>query len=162
MPGPSEYEKLQIGSLLGQRNYLIHPGLGIFLMPVTDASDYVFRTAVRPAMHAAGLATQQMEALFTSSTALVDVVGWLSRAEVIVVELSNFNSDVAYALGLAHAMGRCPIMIARAPLDLPFNLEALRCIRYKTDLQGIYELREELTRALRIFLAASRSNPPTE
>jgi hypothetical protein len=162
MNSPSDYEKLQIGSLLGKQNHRVHSELGLFLMAATDAAQLVFNTAVRPAMHASGLATQQMEALFTSSTALVDVLAWLGRAEVIVVELSNFNADVAYVLGLAHAMGRCPIMIAREPMELPFNLEALRCIRYTTDLQGIYELREELTRALRVFLAAARSNPKSE
>jgi len=162
MKGPSDFEKMQIGSLLGQRNHLVHPELGLFLMPLTDAADFIFTTAVRPAMHNAGLPTQQMEAFFTSSTALNDVVGLLIRAEAIVVDLTDFNADVAYVLGIAHAMGRCPIMIARSPLNLPFNLEALRCIAYENSVQGIHELREELTRALRVFLAAARSTPKSQ
>jgi hypothetical protein len=42
---------------------------------------------------------------------------------------------------------------------LPFNLAALRWIEYRSDLDDLMDLREHLTRAIRVFLLASRARP---
>jgi hypothetical protein len=52
-------------------------------------------------------------------------------------------------------MGRCPLLIARDPAALPFNLAALRCLAHETTTQGLYFLREELTRRIRVFLVSA-------
>ena len=152
-----EFEKLQIQSLTARKQTAIEQDLGLHLMPSHPLRQIIFESAVRPAMRAAGLTVEQVEIAFDSDTALAEVVRWLMRAEVIVADLSAWNPDVAYVLGLCHALQRCPLMIALRPIELPFNLEALRCIRYDATNQGLHNLREELTRALRIFISASRA-----
>ena len=152
-----EFERLQIESVLGSASFSIRRGLGLHLMSVTDQSRVIFDVSVRPAMHKSGLDVRQMEVAFDSFTALGEVATWIRKAEVITADLSDWNADVAYVLGLCHALGRCPILLAKRPVDLPFNLEALRCVSYDASAQGFFELREELASVLRIFLTASRT-----
>ncbi|HEX8522806.1 MAG TPA: hypothetical protein VF669_11155 [Tepidisphaeraceae bacterium] len=108
-------------------------------------------------MEANELMVREMEVAFDSDSPVVNATNELLRAEVIVADASDFVSDVAYLLGLCHAMGRTPILIARRGVQLPFHLDALRCIEFRPESEGYRLLREELTRTLRIFLMASRA-----
>ena len=54
------------------------------------------------------------------------------------------------------------LLIAQSPVELPFDLGALRCLRYKLDRESLVDLRNNLTRALRIFLAAARKGGDAE
>jgi hypothetical protein len=79
-------------------------------------------------------------------------------AEVIVAELSTAtNGDLMYALGLAHGLGRCPLMLVQRGGELPFNLAGLRHVQYTRSQAGLLVLRSDLTRAVRVFLAAARA-----
>jgi hypothetical protein len=81
---------------------------------------------------------------------------------VIIADTSQLNAAVLYVLGLCHGLRRCPLMIARSPVELPFDLGALRCLRYHPHRDGLLELRENLSRALRIFLTSSRRSGDAE
>jgi hypothetical protein len=162
MSGISDFERLQITSLLSEHTAPIEPNLALHLMPQTNLCRYVFDVAVIPAMARNDLNVQEMDVIFDSDSTLADAVATLTRAEVVVMDLSDWLSDLAYLLGLCHALGRCPILIGRRHVNLPFNLRALRCIEYRASQEGYLALREELTRTLRIFLTASRATRSKE
>lgn len=157
MNGPSEYERLQIDFLLHQAGIPIERNLALHLMPQTPLCRFVFESSIIPAMQKNGLNVKEMEVTFDSDSAITDAVGWMARAEVIIADVSDWFADVAYLLGICHAMGRCPILIGRRNVQLPFKLQALRCIEYSPTTVGYHALREELTRSLRIFLMAARA-----
>jgi hypothetical protein len=157
MSGPSEYERLQIEFLLHQAAVPVERNLALHLMPQTPLCRFVFESAVIPAMQKNGLNVEEMAVQFDSDSALADAVGWMARAEVIVADVSDWFSDIAYLLGVCHALGRCPILIGRGRVELPFNLQALRFVEYKPTTEGYVAFRDELTRALRIFLTAARA-----
>lgn len=146
-----------IQSILRTPNVPCEPGTGLFLMPDVDVLEVVFDAAVRPAMQKNGINSAGMVRSFNSDSLLTDVTRELTRAEVIVADVSG-TSDVLYVLGLAHGMRRCPVLISHRPADLPFDLPALRCITYTTSLYGLHDLREDLTRAIRTFLSAARND----
>ena len=157
MPGNSEYERLQIESLLAVLSIPIERQLAVHLLPQTDLARFAFQSAVVPAMAQNELNVREIDVVFDSDSNLADVAGWLIRAEVIVADISDWCPDVAYLVGLCHAMGRCPILIGRRPVKLPFNLHALRWIEYQPTTEGYFALREELARSLRVFLTAARA-----
>lgn len=157
MAGISEYERLQIASLTNARPAVIVRKRALHLMPQTDLTRLVFETCVIPAMARNELDAKELEVVFDSDSPIANALAELLRAEVIVADVSDFFADVAYLVGLCHGVGRSPILIARKGIQLPFGLDALRCIEYRPDTQGYHLLREELTRALRIFLTASRA-----
>jgi hypothetical protein len=116
----------------------------------------VLRVAVEPALRANQLNVRGVRVVFDDETPAPIAADWVRRAEVIVADVSQLNASVLYVLGLCHGRRRCPLMIARSPVELPFDLGVLRCLRYRTDRDSLLELRENLTRALRIFLSAAR------
>jgi hypothetical protein len=154
--GTSEYERAQIESLLQPKDVGIERGLGLFLMPQQELFEKVHDIAVLPAMRSNGVNTIEAVRVFGSESMLAEVSGWLQSAEVIVADLTGANPDVMFVAGLACGMRRCPILISQAPLELPFNLAALRCVSYEQGNLGLWLLRDNLTRAIRIFLAAAR------
>lgn len=152
----SEYERLQIHSLLQPRNRAIQANLGVFLMPTGLEFQRVYERAVGPAMQSNRLNPSGVEVAFDSGSSLAQVCEVIETAEILVADLSLWNADLAYVLGVCHGMGRCPLLIAKEGVELPFNLSALRCVEYSASDEGLQRHREYLERAIRVSLAAAR------
>lgn len=152
------YERLQIESLLQDQGPRRERGIGLYLMPDEVYARRVFDEAVRPAMRENALEIGSRVVVFDSDSNLADVTRELQRAEVIVAEMSASNAALYYALGLAHGLRRCPLLVTQEPFSLPFNLGALRWVQYQDTHEGMRELREHLSRAIRVFLAAARTS----
>jgi len=158
VPGVSLFERQQIQSLLQcAAPPPIDPGSGLAIFDMFGDARRAYEVAVAPAMRAAGLNQTEVFAAFDQTSPLRSVTHCVMSAEVVVADLSTINPSVYYVLGLAHAMGRCPIMIAASESSLLFDLANLRCIRYSNTRSSLLRLREELTRALRVFRASSGS-----
>jgi len=156
MHAPGDYERLQIESLLQSQSHGgVDGGVGLFLMPRHEHVQVVHDVAVLPAMRKNGLNHVAPVWVFGSDSQLREVARWLRAAHVIVADLTYLNPDVMYVLGLAHGLGRCPILIHHEDTEVPFNLDALRCIEYRPDHDGLLELRARLTRAIRVLLSAN-------
>ena len=161
MAGISEYERLLVEALLllNQPRPPIEPGVGLFIAPAGRESDFVFDAAILPAMTKNGLNLAAVGKVFDDSSALSEVCRFVHVAEAIVADLTELSPSVMYVLGLAHGLGRCPVLITQQEDAVPFNLRASRCFAYRTSAQSLRELRDGLERALRIFLLASRATP---
>jgi hypothetical protein len=159
-PRVSHYERLQIDSLLHPRDAAkVQPGVAVFLSPKTHSLQHLYDIAVGPALRENGLNRVDVARVFTSDSPLVEVSRWLVTAEIIIAELSTVtNGDLMYTLGLAHGLGRCPLLLVQRDAELPFNLAGLRHVQYTRSTSGLVTLREDLTRAVRVFLAAARAN----
>ena len=128
-------------------------------MPVHEDSRRLFDIAVQPAMLKNGLNVNESVVMFDSSSDLAECARHVQEAEVIVADVGRLSADLLYILGLSHGLARCPLLLTQDASSLPFNLAALRWIEYRPDLSDIVEVREHLTRAIRVFLLASRSKP---
>lgn len=148
---------MQIASMLHPPGAKVQTGVAVFLCPDGEGSVELYERAVGPALRVNGLNRVDVVRVFDSDSALVDVTRCLAEAEVIVAELSMPNPHLMYVLGLAHGMGRCPLMLVEQSSDLPFNLAGLRHVAYGRDSAGLMVLRTDLTRAVRVFLAAARA-----
>jgi hypothetical protein len=160
MPRVSQHERSLIDAVIGAplpaAERRIEPGLALVLIPLIADREQLFRVAIEPALRANHLNIRGVRVVFDEDTPLPIVADWVGRAEVIIADTSQLNPAVLYVLGLCHGLRRCPLMIARSPVELPFDLGALRCLRYHPHRDGLLELRENLSRALRIFLTSSR------
>ena len=161
MPDVSPYERGQIDSLLQPQPGLsagIEPGVGLFLCAANPDGDDLYRACVAPAFTASGVNLTPARRVFDSDSDLATLARWVCRAEVIVADVPAASGDLLYVLGLCHGLRRCPLLLVRQPLDLPFNLAALRHVEYTLDPpDGPARLRANLTRALRVFLTAART-----
>jgi hypothetical protein len=158
-PRVSHYERLQIDSLLHPREgAIVQAGVAVFLASEGAEAEHLYEVGVGPALRANGLNRVSVVRVFNSDSTLVEVSRWLLTAEVIIAELSTVtNGDLMYVLGLAHGMGRCPLLLVHRDAELPFNLAGLRHVQYTRSAGGLLVLRSDLTRAVRVFLAAARA-----
>jgi hypothetical protein len=161
MPDVSAYERLQIGSVLDDRPRPIQRGKCLFLASERDELGIVYRTGVLPALRANDLVVAEPYVAFDSDSALSEVCDHLHSAEVIIADLSDASAHLMYVLGLAHALGRCPLLMAGDGGKPPFNLQALRMIQYGQGPAGLTELRDQLERAIRVFLMSARASDRT-
>jgi hypothetical protein len=152
----SEYERLQIESLLQPKPAQLKRGTGLFVMPDSEWAEEVYQIAVRPALRKNEIDVSDSVVVFDTDSMLADVARYVQTIEVIVVDLTALQSELMYVLGLCLGLGRCPILIAEKAGPVPFNLQALRCVEYAATRDGLFELRENLARAIRTFLLASR------
>jgi hypothetical protein len=153
----SRYERLQIESVLQGPSYPIEPGVGLYLLSPTDRAYEVFDLAAGPAMERNGLNVQRLGCVFDSNSALADVRRWIMQAQIIVADLTPWSHDLMYVLGLCHGLRRCPLLLAEADTELPFNLNSLRCLEYRRTKEELFDLRHRLERAIRVFLTAART-----
>lgn len=71
--------------------------------------------------------------------------------------MTGTNPDVMYVVGLSQGLGRYPILISQDPDSLLFAMRAFRCIRYDSSREGLWDLRENLVRAARVFLTSAKT-----
>jgi hypothetical protein len=156
----SDYERRQIDSVLHgarTRARTIARGTALVLLPVGELFERVHDVAITPALMSSGLNRPRVRRVFDHVSPLASVLEAVMTAEVIVADLSMLNASVLYVVGLAHAQGRCPLIIAEREWQLPFDLHLPRSLRYARSDPGLIELRQELTRVVRVFIASARA-----
>jgi hypothetical protein len=133
-------------------------GTALVLLPVGEPFERVHDLAITPALMASGLNRSFVRRVFDHASPLASVLEAVMTAEIIVADLTILNPSVLYVVGLAHGQGRCPLIIAEQRLELPFDLHLPRCLHYERSDPGLIKLREELSRVIRVFIAACRAS----
>src|SRR5262245_65821577 len=75
------------------------------VMPFGGMWDEYYTQIYVPAIQEAGLRPERADDVFRAGSVLHDIVASLSRAAVVLVDISDNNRNVPYELGLAHALG---------------------------------------------------------
>ncbi len=93
-----------------------------------------------------------------------DVIYQIDRADIIVADLTNFNPNVFYELGIAHALGRpCISVMEDIDTKIPFDLSGYRIYKIDLDNDGFLNaqriLREVMKKAHKESDWAKFENP---
>src|SRR6185503_14376375 len=92
------------------------------------------------------------EQIFTEGM-LERVFNQISKADVIVADMTGRNPNVFYEVGYAHALGKIVLLLTQAADDIPFDLKH----RQHTVYHGkIEDLKKELTARLQWAIAEGR------
>jgi len=133
------------------------------LMPFAEDVMEVYEHAIHPAAKTLGFNCYRADHAVGSCAIVSDIIKGIFQADVIVADLSGFNPNVFYELGVAHTVGNKTIIICeRTKQELPFDLKSYRVIFYDKSIKGIKEeLRGRLEKTLRDFStwSAQRTNP---
>jgi hypothetical protein len=85
------------------------------------------------------------------------IIDDIKRADVIIADLTDRNANVFYETAIAHCL-KAPhqvILLAQNDSDVPFDLRALRYLRYDNNVKGRQQLEPKLGDFLRQALDAS-------
>jgi ammonia channel protein AmtB len=123
-------------------------------MPFGEPFDRYYRKIFVPAIIEAGLEPIRADSPSRSSQISEDIWMLVQGAAVLVADLSGKNLNVAYEIGLAHAIGQPVILVANDLADVPFDLRGLRVLVYDKDNEDWgADLRGRLVEGLRETLA---------
>lgn len=126
------------------------------MMPFGQWMDSYYREIYVPAIREAGLEAVRADELFSTGSVIEQIWEQISRAKILLADLTGKNANVFYELGLAHAANK-PVVFTTGQLeDVPFDLRHLRV--------AVYDIRdpswgEKLKSTLAIYLKAAKAEP---
>lgn len=126
------------------------------MMPFGQWMDAYYREIYVPAIREAGLEPVRADELFSTGSVIEQIWEQISRAKVLLADLTGKNANVFYELGLAHAANK-PVVFTTGTLeDVPFDLRHLRV--------AVYDIRdpawgEKLKTTLAVYLKAAKAEP---
>ncbi|HUI41482.1 MAG TPA: hypothetical protein VL523_05900 [Terriglobia bacterium] len=115
------------------------------LMPFSNAFNDVFET-ITSALDGLGLHCWRADQVNEPGNVVVKILEDIKQADIIIADLTGRNPNVFYETGRAHEL-KDPakvILLAQTDDDVPFDLRALRYLKYNPDKKGRKELRSRL------------------
>lgn len=112
-------------------------------------------TAIQGVAAELGMTCQRADDIWIHTHIIQDVVSLISKAKVVICDLSGRNPNVFYEAGIAHAIGAEVILISQHQTDVPFDLQHIRYINYLPNAEGIVALAANLKRRLQTLTGRS-------
>lgn len=116
------------------------------LMPFSRSFDDAYRLAIKPACDAAGAYAERVDEQIFTGSILERIYNQISKADLVVADLTERNANVFYEVGYAHALGKTTVLLTRSAEDIPFDLKHYPHIVYGDRL---LDLKEQLEGTVR-------------
>lgn len=142
-----------------ERRILKQPQVRAFLetcfvmMPFGSWFDKYYQDIYVPAIREAGFEPIRADELFSSGSVVEQIWEQITKARLLLADLTDRNPNVFYELGLAHAAKKPVIFTAPKVEDVPFDLRHLRVIIYDIrEPEWAADLRKSVTEYLKTAL----------
>jgi hypothetical protein len=124
------------------------------LMPFSEDFDDVYKLGIKPACQAAGAYCERVDEQIFTESILDRIYSQISKADLIVADMTGRSPNVFYEVGYAHALGKNVILLTQKAEDIPFDLKHYTHIIYGGK---IHLLKDELEKKLRWYLSQLES-----
>ena len=111
------------------------------LMPFKAALRPVYEVHIKRSVARLRMRIGRADAIFGTDQIMREVWSAIHAARIIIADCTGRNPNVFYEIGLAHAVGKHTILIARSLKDVPFDLRTLRVILYNPSGMRAFERR---------------------
>ncbi len=118
------------------------------LMPFKENLKEVYWKAIKPACIKTGFEPLRVDELKGPFNINRKIIEHIFLSDAIVADLTEWNPNVFYEMGVAHAIDNKTIMIIQKKDVLPFDVSNYRCIQYEQTTDGLEELIHGITEAL--------------
>jgi len=123
------------------------------VMPLSSDFDDVYKLGIKPACEEAGAYAERVDEQIFEESILQRIYNQISKADVIVSDMTGRNPNVFYETGYAHALGKPVVLLTRTADDIPFDLKHYPHIIYGG---RIAELIPELVKRVGFAIARPR------
>ena len=125
------------------------------LMPFDDKFDDIYRIGIKEACDNAGTYCERVDEQIFNERILDHIYNQITKADVVIADMTDRNPNVFYEVGYAHAIGKLTILLTKNAGDIPFDLKHFPHIVYG---DKISVLRETLEKRIQYFI----TNPPAK
>jgi len=112
------------------------------LMPFDSDFDDIYKLGIKQSCIDAGAYCERVDEQIYKESILERIYNQISKADIIIADMTNRNPNVFYEVGYAHALGKTTILLTNNSEDIPFDLKHYSHIIYDNK---IIKLKEELT-----------------
>ena len=116
------------------------------IMPFDKSFNDLYEIGIKSACNAAGADCERVDEQMFLENILERIYNQISRADIVVAEMTGRNPNVFYEAGYAHGLGKPVILLTKSADDIPFDLRHYPHIVYQ---ESIVTLREQLERKIR-------------
>lgn len=127
------------------------------LMPFHQSYNDVYKLGIKSACESVGIYCERVDEQIFQESILEHVYNQISKADIVIADMSGRNPNVFYEAGYAHAIGKTTILLTNKAEDIPFDLKHFQHIVYG---ESISFLKEELSK--RLLWIAEHPNPTEE
>lgn len=106
------------------------------LMPFNSKLTSYYKRIIAPAVRKCNLQPIRADEVYGTKAIVADIFAQIISAKILIADLTGRNPNVAYELGVAHALRKPVVIITQDVGDVPFDLRHLRIIEYHTDMVG--------------------------
>ena len=118
------------------------------LMPFKENLKEVYWKAIKPACIKAGFRPLRVDELTAPVNINRQIIEHIFISEAIIADLTDWNPNVFYELGVSHTIDNKTIMIIQQGSRLPFDVNTYRSIFYDYNDAGLDNLRERIIASL--------------
>jgi hypothetical protein len=116
----------------------------------------IYEDHIRNVARRLNLTAKRADDFFGAHHIMGDVWEAINSARFVVADCTERNANVFYEIGMAHTVGKTVILITQEAKDVPFDLQAIRYIRYEYTPPGMKKFERMLALTLEAELAAQR------
>jgi nucleoside 2-deoxyribosyltransferase len=106
------------------------------LMPFADAFRDIYEVGIKPACRDAGAYCERVDEQIFHESILEQVYNQISKADLIVADMTGRNANVFYEVGYAHALNKKTILLTKQSNDMPFDLQHYPHIVYEGSIKS--------------------------
>ena len=123
------------------------PKIFVFvLMPFDTKFDDIYELGIKAACSDAGAYCERVDEQIFEESILNRIYNQISKADLLIADMTGRNHNVFYEVGYAHALGKRVFLLTQSSDDIPFDLKHYPHIVYDG---RISELKSELTKRIR-------------
>ena len=127
------------------------------LMPFDPAFKDIYKFGIKGAAEDVGAYAERLDEQMFNEGMLDRIFNQISKADVVVADMTGRNANVFYEVGYAHALNKVVLLLTQKADDIPFDLKHRSHIVYGGDIEKLrLELGKRLTWAVEESLARSR------
>ncbi|MES1181444.1 MAG: hypothetical protein ABUL44_01485, partial [Flavobacterium sp.] len=112
------------------------------LMPFDADFDDTYKLGIKQSCIDSGAYCERVDEQIFTESILERVYNQISKADIIIADMTDRNANVFYEVGYAHALGKTTILLTKNSDDIPFDLKHYPHIIYSN---SIIKLKDELT-----------------
>lgn len=126
------------------------------LMPFEASFEDIYKFGIKGSADDVGAYAERIDEQIFTEGMLDRIFNQISRADVVVADMTGRNPNVFYEVGYAHALGKIVVLLTQNTDDIPFDLKH----RQHTVYGGSIDLlRKELAQKLQWAITESRRDP---
>jgi len=123
--------------------------------------DDVYRHLIEETIMGMEIECIRCDKINESGPILAKMIKQIYEADVAIVDITAFNPNVFYELGIRHALTKnVTVLVALAGTKRPFNIQDLKVIEYREEMDAIAKTKQTIATIIRNGLKSSEPDSP--